>query len=194
MTKRMKRTMRKTTKMKKSPEPSRSDARLAVLRKKIDGLDVNIVRLLNQRTSAAVEIGRIKHQLECPVFSPARESEVLKRVAGSSQGPLRAAELRAIYREIMSAALAFEGGLQLAVLKRDGLAVQAAARYRFGDGAVRKTYSSLAALRRANRPDFLLVSAKWWKTQKATGWRVCETFRHEDSSAVFVLLIAEAES
>ena len=179
--------------MKKSPEPSRSDVRLAALRKKIDALDVNIVRLLNQRTSAAVEIGRIKHQVKCPVFSPVREREVLDRVAGSSQGPLRATELRAIYREIMSAALAFEGGLQLAIIKSDGVAVRAAARYRFGDGAAIKEYASLTAVRRSARSAFVLVSAKWWKTWKSAGWRVCETFRHADSSAAFVLLMAEAE-
>lgn len=168
------------------------DKKLVRLRKRIDGLDVQIVRLLNQRTELAVAIGRIKREKGLPVLTPAREREVIARVAANSQGPLRAKELRAIYREVMAAALSFEGGLTLGILKSDGVSAWAAARSRFGEGSVLRSFSSLPALRRAKGIQFVLLSEKVWRSEKkATGiWSVCETVRVGGLPGAFVLLAA----
>ena len=83
-------------------------ADLNELRDEIDSLDEQIVRLLNQRATAAVEIGKLKQTRGSAVFAPDREHEILKRITEFSAGPLSKASLLAIYRELMSASFALE--------------------------------------------------------------------------------------
>ena len=83
------------TRMKrKSPDEQSADRQLASLRRRIDVLDGQIVRLLNARTEIAVSIGRIKHERGVAVFTPGREKEVVQRITAGSRGPLQARELR----------------------------------------------------------------------------------------------------
>jgi chorismate mutase len=70
-------------------------------RKKIDELDVEIVRLINQRAEAARAIGEIKRTSDLPVYEPKREQEVFKRVCAANQGPLPDAELLHVYERII---------------------------------------------------------------------------------------------
>ncbi len=77
-------------------------------RQKIDVLDSDIVRLLNERIRTAMEIGRLKQESNAPVYVPAREMQVFEKVMKLNQGPMSDAHVRAIYREIMSAAISQE--------------------------------------------------------------------------------------
>lgn len=77
-------------------------------RKMIDEADAQIVRLLNERLCAAREIGRLKQESDTPVYVPAREQQVFEKVMALNQGPMSDAHVRAIYREIMSAAISLE--------------------------------------------------------------------------------------
>ncbi len=101
-------------------------------RAQIDRLDEELVRLLNRRTRIALEIGRLKSERESEVYVPAREKEVLSRVSALNEGPLTEASLHAIYREIMSAALALEKTLRVAYLGPPATFTHQAARSRFG--------------------------------------------------------------
>jgi chorismate mutase/prephenate dehydratase len=83
------------------------------LRKKIDQIDEELVKLLNARTGVALEIGKLKHKDGQGVCVPAREKEVLQRVTELSKGPLKPESLRAIFREVMAAALSLEKSLNL---------------------------------------------------------------------------------
>jgi chorismate mutase len=74
------------------------------LRHRIDALDAQIVRLLEERLRAAVEAGRRKREAGLPLDAPIREEQVLARVTGLASGPLRAPAARAIYREVLAAA------------------------------------------------------------------------------------------
>ncbi len=105
---------------------------LDALRQRIDQLDEQLVRLLNERTSAAMEIGRVKQANGQEIYVPAREKAVLDRVFRLNQGPLAADSLNAIYREIMSAALALEHDLKIAYLGPQATFTHQAARARFG--------------------------------------------------------------
>lgn len=143
-----------------------SEQALATLRSRIDRLDVRIVELLNRRTRLAMAIGRIKHRRGDPVFTPGRERDVVKKVTAASGGPLGRAELKAIYREIMSAALRFEGGLVVGVLEGDGAGAQWASRLRLGDATRVKTFASRSALHKAlagGALSFAVVSARGLK-------------------------------
>jgi chorismate mutase/prephenate dehydratase len=71
------------------------------LRGRIDALDSQIVRLLNERAAVAMDIGRKKQEQEREAFSPAREAEVLNHVAAENHGPLSGDALRRVYKAIM---------------------------------------------------------------------------------------------
>ncbi|MBN1269607.1 MAG: prephenate dehydratase [Kiritimatiellae bacterium] len=102
------------------------------LREKIDRIDGEIVRLLNERTQAAVEIGQAKDAAGGETYAPAREKEVLERVLQGNKGPLTESAVREIYREIMSAALALERKVNVAYLGPEATFTHLAARAKFG--------------------------------------------------------------
>ncbi len=105
---------------------------LGPLREQIDALDARLVELINQRLALAVEIGRIKRQTGAEIYVPEREDAVLRKVSERNQGPIRAEALRAIYREIMSAAIAVEKPLLVAYLGPEASNTHAAAIKKFG--------------------------------------------------------------
>ena len=84
----------------------------ARLRERVDKLDLQILKLINDRASLAVEIGKLKADQGGEVFSPSREEEVLKNVLEvntKNEGPLADVTVRAIFREIMSGSRHPEG-------------------------------------------------------------------------------------
>lgn len=70
-------------------------------RKKIDELDEQIVRLINQRAEAAEAIGELKKTAELPVYEPQREQAVFEHVRAVNPGPLDDAELLHVYERII---------------------------------------------------------------------------------------------
>ena len=70
-------------------------------RKKIDELDEQIVRLINQRAKAAEAIGELKRAVELPIYEPQREQAVLEHVRAVNPGPLDDAELLHVYERII---------------------------------------------------------------------------------------------
>jgi chorismate mutase len=74
---------------------------LAPQRRKIDELDVEILKLLNARTEVVEEIGRIKRELAMPVYEPKREDSVMANVLSHNDGPLDDAAVRRIFERII---------------------------------------------------------------------------------------------
>jgi len=70
-------------------------------RQKIDVLDEQIVRLINERAVAAQAIGKLKQGSNLPVYEPKREEIVFDRVRKANQGPLTDAEVVNIYERII---------------------------------------------------------------------------------------------
>jgi chorismate mutase len=70
-------------------------------RQKIDELDVQIVRLINQRAEAAHAIGKLKQKSALPVYEPKREQQVFDHVCKANPGPLADAELLHVYERII---------------------------------------------------------------------------------------------
>jgi len=70
-------------------------------RKKIDELDRKLAALLNERATAAVEIGRLKRNTDMPIYEPDRERAVIENVKRSNAGPLAGRDLEQIYERIM---------------------------------------------------------------------------------------------
>lgn len=112
---------------------------LSSLRKKIDALDTKIVGLLNERAAITLSIGREKIKNGKPIYAPDRENDVLKRLRALNKGPIQNEAVEAIYREIMSSALALEKPLRIAALGRRGAYTYSAAQKIFGQ---QMTYDS----------------------------------------------------
>lgn len=106
--------------------------KLKRLRKRIDKVDNDILRLLNERARITLEIGRLKSKSRKPVFSPDREIQIYKRLTNANKGPLGNDTIKAIYREIMSGSLALEKPLKIAYLGPEATFTHIAALKKFG--------------------------------------------------------------
>jgi chorismate mutase len=79
---------------------SASDA-IDELRLRIDAIDREMVRLLNERAGCAIALGRVKKERGLPIYQPAREEEVLSNVRRASGGPLESEALRRLFERII---------------------------------------------------------------------------------------------
>ena len=70
-------------------------------RDEIDRIDEELVRLLNQRSTCAIEIGRIKREIGQPVYSPSREKQVIEHVTGINSGPLDDEGMQRLFERII---------------------------------------------------------------------------------------------
>jgi len=84
------------------------------LRKEIDQIDEQILHLLTRRAELAQQIGRMKMRSRTQFFTPEREQQIYRRLIQINRGPLTNEQLRAIFREIISAARALEKPLVIA--------------------------------------------------------------------------------
>jgi chorismate mutase/prephenate dehydratase len=105
---------------------------LGPIREKIDALDRQLVELLNERLKLAAEIGKVKRNAGGQIYVAEREDAVLRKVMDQNQGPIKNEALRAIYREVMSAAIALEKPLLIAYLGPEASNTHAAALKKFG--------------------------------------------------------------
>ena len=107
---------------------------LADLRERIDALDVQLARLLQERAKLSRLVGLSKTDAESPIFVPHREAEVLANVQ-SVPGPLPPHALASIYREILSASRALQRPTRVAHLGPAATFGHMAAIQRFGSAA-----------------------------------------------------------
>ena len=129
-------------------------------RKAIDKLDEQLVRLLSERTRHVLAIGEIKQAAGEEIYAPHRERAVLDRVAKMNPGPMTADQIRAIYREIMSSALALEKTLSIAYLGPEATFTHQAAVRRFGSSlkyVAQKTISDVFTEVQKGRADYGVV-------------------------------------
>ena len=129
-------------------------------RKAIDKLDAQIVRLLNKRTRHVLSIGDIKLAAGEEIYAPHRERAVLDRICKLNNGPITGDQLRAIYREIMSSALALEKTMTIAYLGPEATFTHQAAIKRFGSSlkyASQKTIADVFTEVRKKSADYGVV-------------------------------------
>ncbi len=105
---------------------------LEELRVKIDRIDTELIRLLNERADVVHEVGVVKKRDGLEIYAPEREEKLLKSLVAKSEGRLPEISIRAIYREVMSAALALEDDLKIAYLGPAGTWTHQAAIGKFG--------------------------------------------------------------
>jgi chorismate mutase/prephenate dehydratase len=125
---------------------TRAASSLKSLRSHIDKLDLQILKLINERAGLAAEIGRVKNDHGAEVFTPAREEEVYKNVLEANKGPLDEGTIRAVYRELMSGSRALQKVLKVAYLGPEYSFSHLAAVERFGQAVEFMRVGSIAAV------------------------------------------------
>ena len=81
---------------------------LAGWRKRIDEIDQQLVKLLNERAQCAVEIGHLKKTMDLPAWQPQREAEILRNIVKANDGPLDDAAIRRLFERIIDEARSLE--------------------------------------------------------------------------------------
>ena len=85
------------------------DARLDAIRRELDALDAELLRLLNRRACAVLEVAEVKGREAGPrYYRPEREAALLRRLGAINEGPLHKAEVLRLFREIVSTCRALE--------------------------------------------------------------------------------------
>jgi chorismate mutase/prephenate dehydratase len=115
-----------------SHDQGHADERLAALRRRIDALDAELVRLISERGEVAREIGALKAGSGAQVYAPDREKQVYARLSELNAGPFPDSVLQAVYRELMSGSLALERPQRIAYLGPRGSFSHLAALAKFG--------------------------------------------------------------
>ncbi len=103
------------------------------LRARIDGIDDQLLELLQARADVAIEIGRVKKEHAIAVVDRGREKLVLDRLMEQSQGrPLNGDAVREIFMSVIRACRAAQAPIRVAFLGPIGTFSHAAALEQFG--------------------------------------------------------------
>ena len=70
-------------------------------RQKIDDVDRQLVRLINERARCAHEIGKLKRNSAMPIYEPDREKIIFQNIARINAGPLSDVQLRQVYERLV---------------------------------------------------------------------------------------------
>jgi len=89
---------------------------LKKLREEIDAIDLEILKLLNERARVVIEVGRAKTRGRQEYYVPEREREIYRRLTQKNTGPFPSGAVKNVFREIISACLALEKPLKIAFL------------------------------------------------------------------------------
>ena len=119
---------------------------LEELRNRIDELDHQLVKLLNERARVVVEIGRLKSKTGGQIYAPDREKEVLEKIAKANEGPLPDKCLVAVWREMMSGSFVLERPLRIGYLGPGGSFSHTAAMLKFGQSVEYEPLTDIRAI------------------------------------------------
>ena len=146
---------------------------LASLRRSIDRIDGQLIKLINERAKLALKAGRLKESDDRPIYAPAREEDVLGRVVAKNTGPLDDRCVRAVFRELISGSRSLEAHLKVAYLGPAFSYSHLAAIHRFGHSVELIPVANIATVfEEVNREhaDFGLVPL-----ENSTDGRVADT-------------------
>jgi len=105
---------------------------LKQFREKIDAIDAQLLKLVNERAKLAREIGHVKE--DGVIYRPEREAQVLRTMQANNEGPLSNEAVSNIFRAVMSNCRALEKELSIAFLGPLGTYTEEAALKQFGQG------------------------------------------------------------
>jgi len=164
---------------------SEGNTPLAALREEINGIDDQIHELLMRRAAIAAHVRDSKQG--APVWRPAREAQILRRLMARHEGPFPRKTVVQIWREIVSAMVRLQGEFAVAVYATENNRLcRDMARDHFGAETPLALYSSARAVLTAVQDGSATVGvlpipeesedAPWWPLlagMSGTGTAVC---------------------
>ncbi len=93
---------------------AQTPAELHLLRAEIDALDDAMHDLLMRRAAVVARLAESRAKGQGPALRPGREAAILRRLLGRHAGPLPRAALVRVWRELLSATTAMQGGFAVA--------------------------------------------------------------------------------
>jgi chorismate mutase len=82
-------------------ENAETNARIKELRERVDEVDRQLIRILNERARIVQELVATKGEAGKPLFDPRREEEILQKVAEENEGPIYDSSMREIFELIL---------------------------------------------------------------------------------------------
>ncbi len=82
-------------------EDAEAQERVRELRERVDEVDRELIRALNERARIVQEIMALKAEAGAPVYDPKREEEILRRVVEQNTGPIYDSSMRDIFGAIL---------------------------------------------------------------------------------------------
>ncbi len=116
------------------------------LREKIDSIDDNILKLLEQRMQIVKKVGELKHKSGGSIYRPEREQEILERLKNRKTGIISNEAIEAVYLEIFAASRNLELPERVAYLGPKGSFTHQVAQSRFGAYADYLSLNSIEAI------------------------------------------------
>ena len=92
-----------------SDETTDPQGQIAAVRARIDAIDCQLVKLLNERAQCSLDIRALKPSAHLGLYDPRREEEIFTNVATCNEGPLYGDDLREIYEAILHVAKEMRG-------------------------------------------------------------------------------------
>lgn len=111
-----------------------SGGSLNSVRKEIQRLDRDLVRLLSDRARAAQKLAKVRQDDGAPLYDLAEEQQGLADLLSQNKGPLSETAVRSVYREILGTARTLVKPIRVAYLGPKYSYSHLAAIDRFGDG------------------------------------------------------------
>lgn len=78
------------------------------IRKEINRLDDELLRIFNERAALALEIGHIKKQHSLPIYDPKREKLIFERMQQNNRGPLDNAAIIRLFERVIDESRSLE--------------------------------------------------------------------------------------
>ncbi len=92
------------------------EERIHSLRQRIETLDGQILRLLNERAQIVMEVGKEKSEGGTDAYDPRREKEIVETLISQNNGPFPKQAVVPVFREIISACRSLETQIAVAYL------------------------------------------------------------------------------
>jgi chorismate mutase len=86
-----------------------AQAKITEIRDRIDAIDCELVKLLNERAQCSLDIRALKPSARLGLYDPRREEEIFTNLAKCNKGPLYGDDLREIYEAILHVAKEMRG-------------------------------------------------------------------------------------